>query len=84
MAIKYVLKAKTGTYKDGQGNEKTAYVKCGVIMDGKNGPIIKLEALPIVFDGWLYLSPPEEKPRGRPQPRPQQSNDGFDDEDIPF
>jgi len=83
VAIKYVLKAKTGTYKDGQGNEKTAYVKCGVVMDGKNGPIIKLEALPIVFDGWLYLSPPEEKrQQGRPQPR-QQQNDEFDD-DIPF
>jgi hypothetical protein len=33
MAIKYELIAKSGTYKDpNSGDEKTRWVKCGVVM----------------------------------------------------
>jgi hypothetical protein len=90
MAIKYSLTAKSGQYKDAQGNLKNSYVRCGVVMNGKNDGeyVIKLEALPVNFDGWIYMNKPEPKGQGgqrRPQARPQQS-EGFDDslDDVPF
>lgn len=84
MAILKNITARSGTYKDKQGNEKSTYVRCGVILETKNGEAIKLEALPVNFDGWLYLhdpDPKEPKPEGKPDPTRH-----FDDmkQDIPF
>lgn len=61
MAIKKYLTAKSGTYKNKQGEEKNSYTRCGVLMETKNGDMIKLEALPINFDGWLYMQDPEPR-----------------------
>ena len=40
--ILYKLKAKNGTYKK-DGEEKPAYVDCGVILQGEYGPYILFE-----------------------------------------
>lgn len=60
MAVQKEIVAITGKYtKDGQ--EKNRYTKLGVMMDTKNGPMLKLEVIPIGWDGWAYLNDP--KPR---------------------
>lgn len=62
MGIKYELTAKTGTYTDKDGNEKTRYARCGVVLEGKDGRLsIKVESLPVAFDGWLNCWEPEKK-----------------------
>jgi hypothetical protein len=61
MAIKYELSAKTGTYKNKDGEDKASYVRCGVVLETRNGLAIKLEALPVSFDGWIYMNDPKPK-----------------------
>ena len=77
MGIKYEVIASSGTYTNKAGEEKKRWLKMGVVMDTKNGMSIKLESVPVGWDGWAMLTEPkprEEKPRG-----------GFDDiDDIPF
>jgi hypothetical protein len=48
-------------YTDAQGNEKKRYHNVGVVMSTKNGDMLKLESLPIGWDGWAYLNDPRER-----------------------
>lgn len=85
MGIKYEVSAKAGTYKDRDGNEKTRYVKMGVVLETRNGFALKLEAIPVGFDGWAYLNEPKPREGGKPQMQSAPaSGDGFEDDDIPF
>lgn len=99
MAILYKVTATAGKYTDAEGNEKNRYVDMGVVMETKNGPMLKLEAMPIGWDGWAYLNDPAKKDGqggaggargGAPQrERPQRAtdhpgHDDFKDDDIPF
>lgn len=83
MAILKNITARSGVYKDREGNEKTAYVRCGVLMETKNGPAIKLETLPVNFDGWMYLHDPQPK-EDKPAPKKRDSFDDFKDDPPPF
>jgi len=49
------LTAKKGTYQDKQtGDQKNAYMNVGVLMQDENGEYcMKIEALPVNFDGWI-------------------------------
>lgn len=70
--------AVTGKYTDKNGAEKNRYQKIGVVIDTKNGQMLKLEAVPVGWDGWAYLNEPkekEEKPSGRVADMP---------DDLPF
>ena len=85
-------------YIDAQGVEKKKYHNIGVVMSTRNGDMLKLESLPIGWDGWAYLNDPkerEDKPAGRQTPQastPRRPNPGsnpppvddFSDENIPF
>lgn len=93
MPVKYELRAKSGTYTDKAGQEKNSYVRCGVLMETSKGQFIKLEALPIAFDGWIYLQEPQ--PRDGQQPSGQTPHGAakasgyapkaaMDDDEIPF
>jgi hypothetical protein len=91
MAILYKISAATGKYTDKDGNEKNRYVDMGVVMETKNGPMLKLEAVPVGWDGWAYLNEPKAKEEGeqaqrsRPQRQAQKSSaDDFTDSEIPF
>lgn len=80
-------------YKDGQGNEKTAYTTVGVAwpMRERDGYTLRLNAIPAPTEGEyvILLMPPKPKDEHRQSSR--QSNDdrggnqpaNFDD-DIPF
>ncbi len=64
MAVKYEITASTGeTYKGNDGQERTRYVRCGVVIETKHGLSAKLDALPVKFDGWLNFWEPKPKER---------------------
>lgn len=58
---KYEVVAVTGKYTDNEGNEKSRYQNIGVILETKNGHMLKLEAVPVGWDGWAYLNEPRER-----------------------
>jgi hypothetical protein len=67
MAITHELIARGETYKDKEGNDKTRWIRCGVVMDTKSGgQAIHLESLPINFDGWLMMKEPMPKENQKP------------------
>jgi hypothetical protein len=83
MAIRYDAIAKNGTYtKDGV--EKNKWVKVGVVVDTKNGGLaLKIEQLPVPFDGWLQLAEPKAKEQAPSQEYAQAPSQSPND-DIPF
>lgn len=68
MGVQYEVTAVTGKYTDLEGKEKNRYLKIGVVVESKNGPMLKLEAVPVGWDGWAYLNTP--RPREEAQGKP--------------
>ncbi|WP_225783379.1 hypothetical protein [Xenophilus sp. Marseille-Q4582] len=88
MSKKYDVTAVTGKYTDRDGNEKSRYMTIGAIIETRNGPMLKLEGVPVGWDGWAYLNEPKEREGGQPQQRqqskPQNRRQDADFEDPPF
>jgi len=85
MSVQYEVTAITGKYTDAHGNEKNRYAKLGVVIDGKNGPILKLETIPLGWDGFAYLNEPRARDQApAKRPKQQASTSGFEDDDLPF
>ena len=88
MAILYKVTAAVGKYTDKDGNEKNRYVDMGVVMETKNGPMLKLESIPAAgWDGWAYLNEPKAREEGeqrQERSRPQRSVPQDDGGDVPF
>ena len=61
MGIKYEVSAKTGEYQDKEGNTKARYIQMGVVIEGPRGLSLKLESIPVNWDGWAYLNTPKPK-----------------------
>lgn len=61
MPIAYELIATTGTYTNKQGEEKKRWQKIGVVMQTAKGLSMKLEAVPVGWDGWATLAEPKPK-----------------------
>ena len=63
MAVLKEIKVVTGTYKNAKGEEKKRYIRIGLIIDTKNGPMLKLDVMPIYagWDGWAYMDDPKPK-----------------------
>ena len=78
----------TGTYTNSQGQQKNRYQKIGVIIDTKNGPMGKIDVIPLKeggWDGWAYINEPRERDEQPRQQRQQHQGNGFDDmaDDMP-
>ena len=73
--------AKAGTYTNKEGQEKTRYVKAGVLMETAKGQMVKLEALPVNFDGWLYFNDLQKKEAGQ---APFKGGSDLADDSVPF
>jgi hypothetical protein len=78
------ISAPGGKYiKDGE--EKTRWINCGILLDTDKGYRIKLDALPVnMGEGWLSVFPPDEE---RQQARPAAAAapaPAAGEEDIPF
>ena len=64
MSKLYEVTVSVGKYsKDGQ--EKTRYQTIGSVIETKNGPMLKLDTLPLTdsggWNGWAYLNTPKPK-----------------------
>ena len=69
-----------GSYVNAQGQQKNRYQRIGSVIDTKNGPMLKIDVIPLKeggWDGWAYMNDPKPK-EGVPQRQPVD----FDD-DIP-
>ena len=80
------LIANGGSYHTADGQEKTRWIRCGVCLETDKGLRIKIESIPVDFDGWLSVMADDKdaKPaapakgfRDTPAPTADQS-------DIPF
>ncbi len=77
----------TGTYTNSQGQQKNRYQRIGSIIDTKNGPMLKIDVIPLKeggWDGWAYINEPRERD-DQPQQRRAPQGSGFDDmnDDLP-
>jgi hypothetical protein len=53
-----------GKYTNENGEEKNRYHKVGMIIDTKNGEMLKIDNLPLKeggWDGWCYINDPLPK-----------------------
>jgi hypothetical protein len=87
MAVLKEIVAIVGKYTDREGKEKNQYQNMGKLIETQGGKqMIKIDCIPIGFDGWAYLNDP--RPRDE-QPQRQQAQsalqpDDTDGGDIPF
>lgn len=79
--LKYTASAKIGTYmKDGE--EKTRWHTLGNCFENDKGQLsIKVDSIPVNFDGWISLFTPKDKAQGGTQ---AQGNADAMADDIPF
>ena len=87
MSKKYDVVAVTGKYQDRDGNEKSRYMNIGAVINTRNGFMLKLEGVPVGWDGWAYLNEPKERDGQAPQRQqraPAKPADDFDTDSIPF
>lgn len=81
--VRYEAKAKNGTYKDRNGEEKTRWHHMGVCFQSDQGHLsIKLDSIPVGFDGWISLFEP--KPKEEKTAQAQTNPNTIADDDIPF
>ena len=63
LGIRYYIKAAVSEYQDKDGKAKKKYQSIGIILETKNGLMLKLETIPLLSlkDGCLiaYLNDPE-------------------------
>ena len=82
-----------GQYTNADGQQKNRYQRIGSVINTKNGPMLKLDVLPLKeggWDGWAYINDPKpDRDDDQPARKPKISR-GFDaahepdDSDIPF
>lgn len=78
----YEVKVRTGSYTDKTGAEKGRYERIGSVIETKNGPMLKVDAVPVMeggWSGWAYLNEP--KPR---EDAPKRDEFNQEDSSIPF
>lgn len=64
------------------GEEKKRYHKMGVVFESDKGLNLKLESIPVGFDGWISFYEPKPKEQAQ---KPARGNTSHDDSgDIPF
>lgn len=59
----YEVTAVVGSYTNKDGQEKKRYLRIGSVIDTKNGPMLKLDSIPLKdqgWDGWAYMNAPRE------------------------
>ena len=87
MAVKYEVVAITGKYTDATGAEKNRYQKLGVVIQTSNGGyMLKIEAIPVGWDGSAFLNDPKPREeRGAPaKTAPRKPAAPASDDEIPF
>ena len=84
MAHKEVT-AIMGEYVNAQGETKKKYQKIGAIIDSKHGPMLKLDFIPLEWNGYAFINEPYDREKPKAEPRPNRNRDmPEDDSSIPF
>lgn len=79
----YDIVATTGEYQTRDGQTKKRFTNIGAVFQTKNGMSMKLESVPIGWNGWASFYEPKE--RAQPQERRSSGSGVFGaNEDIPF
>lgn len=67
-------------------DEKTYWTKVGVILKSDKGYSLKMEVVPVGWDGWASLFEPKEKEQPQQQQRQPDRTGGANqmDDDIPW
>lgn len=85
---KFDVVAITGKYQDRDGNDKNRYTNIGVVIETDKGLSLKLEAVPVGWDGWAGLYEPKPRDAATPAssaaPRKRMEDDFGDDTTPPF
>lgn len=96
MAVLKEIVVANGKYKDKDGNEKNSYLTVGRIIETKNGSMIKMDSIPVGWDGWAYMNDPKPRDGSSGEPskaqntHSQQKANGYQqqsgdiDDDLPF
>ena len=74
--------ATIGQYTNAQGETKHRYQRIGSVIQTKNGPMLKLDVVPLKeggWDGWAYLNDPRPK-----DDLPGKAMPAFHDDEVPF
>jgi hypothetical protein len=64
MSKLYEITVVSGKYKNKDGVEKSRYTNIGSVLETKNGPMLKLDTIPLMdggWSGWAYLNTPKTK-----------------------
>jgi hypothetical protein len=64
MSKLYEITIVSGKYKNKEGQEKSRYQTIGSVIETKNGPMLKLDSVPLLdggWNGWAYLNAPKAK-----------------------
>lgn len=81
MGKRYDVVAAIEAGKDGNGQERTRWQKCGVAFERDGKLRVKLDSIPIAgWDGWLNLFEPKDKP----EHERESQRSGEIRDDIPF
>ena len=77
--------ATLGEYVNAQGETKKRYQKIGAIINSKHGPMLKLDFVPLEWNGYAYINEPYDKEKPKADPRSNRRPDPMDDDSsIPF
>ena len=77
----YEVTVSVGKYTNAEGKERNRYQRIGSVIETKNGPMLKLDVIPLMdggWNGWAYMNTP--KPIDEDQPPRKFSRT----EDVPF
>jgi hypothetical protein len=64
MSKLYEISVVSGKYKNKEGVEKSRYQTIGSVIETKNGPMLKLDTIPLMdggWNGWAYMNTPKLK-----------------------
>jgi len=88
MSVKYDV--VHGENYEKNGEEKTRWTKCGVVLETRSGRLaLKLEMIPVGFSGWFQLfDPNQDKDKKQSEQQGGQRQQGAPpvdfDADVPF
>ncbi len=83
--VRYEVKAKNGTYKDRNGEEKARWHNMGVCFQSDQGHLsLKIDSIPVNWDGWVSLFEPKPKEAGAGRSVPSGAGNTITDDEIPF
>lgn len=74
-----------GEYTNAKGEVKKRYMKIGALIESKHGPMLKLDAVPLEWNGYAYINEPYDASKPKAATNRGAAGSGFDDmDDVPF